>query len=162
MIKRMFRRNSSVLFLVLSAILVFTGGAGAQTSAKPSDILVIDASAPAHPFPHFWEHMFGSGRASLSLRESYRNDLRQVKQATEMEFVRFHAIFLDDMGVYDEDSQGHPVYNFSYVDQAYDGLLAERRSSLCGAEFHAEEAGLQGCPACLLVQAKRRASQGLG
>ena len=51
---------------VLSAILVFTGRAGAQTSAKPSDILVIDASAPAHPFPHFWEHMFGSGRANLT------------------------------------------------------------------------------------------------
>ena len=27
------------------------------------------------------------------------------------------------MGVYDEDTQGKPVYNFSYVDQIYDGLL---------------------------------------
>jgi xylan 1,4-beta-xylosidase len=27
------------------------------------------------------------------------------------------------MGVYDEDQQGRPVYNFSYVDQVYDGLL---------------------------------------
>jgi xylan 1,4-beta-xylosidase len=40
-----------------------------------------------------------------------------------MGYVRFHAIFLDDMGVYSEDDQGRPVYNFSYVDQAYDGLL---------------------------------------
>ncbi len=67
--------------------------------------------------------MFGSGRASLSLRESYRQDLRQVKQVTEVEYIRFHAIFLDEMGVYDEDSAGRPVYNFSYVDQVYDGLL---------------------------------------
>ncbi len=67
--------------------------------------------------------MFGSGRANLSLRDSYRQDLRQVKQITEVEFIRFHAIFLDDMGVYDEDSNGHPIYNFSYVDQSYDGLL---------------------------------------
>ena len=40
------------------------------------------------------------------MRESYRRDLRQVKQATEVEYIRFHAIFLDEMGVYDEDSAG--------------------------------------------------------
>jgi len=67
--------------------------------------------------------MFGSGRANLSLRHSYRRDLRDVKQATDFQYVRFHAIFLDDVGVYDEDPQGNPVYNFSYVDQIYDGLL---------------------------------------
>jgi xylan 1,4-beta-xylosidase len=68
--------------------------------------------------------MFGSGRAILSLRESYRNDLHSVKQITDFTFVRFHAILHDEVGVYDEDSQGQPVYNFSYVDQIYDGLLA--------------------------------------
>jgi xylan 1,4-beta-xylosidase len=26
--------------------------------------------------------------------------------------------------VYDEDAQGNPIYDFSYVDQIYDGLLA--------------------------------------
>src|ERR1700736_2705176 len=67
--------------------------------------------------------MFGSGRAILSLRESYRDDLRNVKKITNFEYVRFHAIFLDEVGVYDEDEQGNPTYNFSYVDQIYDGLL---------------------------------------
>jgi xylan 1,4-beta-xylosidase len=95
----------------------------AQAEPKP-DAIVIDARAPAHPFPHFWERMFGSGRAILSLRDSYRNDLRAVKKITDFEYVRFHAIFHDEVGVYDEDSQGRPVYNFSYVDQIYDGLLA--------------------------------------
>jgi xylan 1,4-beta-xylosidase len=37
--------------------------------------------------------------------------------------VRFHAIVHDEVGVYDEEAQGHPVYNFSYVDEIYDGLL---------------------------------------
>jgi xylan 1,4-beta-xylosidase len=36
--------------------------------------------------------MFGSGRAVLSMRESYREDLRQVKQITDFRYVRFHAI----------------------------------------------------------------------
>ncbi len=78
----------------------------------------------ATPFPHFWEQMFGSGRANLSLREDYRNDLRTVKGITDFKYVRFHAIFDDENGVYDEDACGNPVYNWTYVDQIYDGLLA--------------------------------------
>jgi xylan 1,4-beta-xylosidase len=91
--------------------------------AEPTPAVTINASAPAHPFPHFWEHIFGSGRANLSLRESYRDDLRSVKQITDFQYVRFHGILLDENGVYSEDAQGQPVYNFSYVDQIYDGLL---------------------------------------
>jgi xylan 1,4-beta-xylosidase len=90
----------------------------------PVETIIIDADAPAHPFPHYWEQMFGSGRASLSLRESYRRDLRWVHTITGFRYVRFHAILDDDVGVYSEDKQGHPIYNFSCVDQIYDGLLA--------------------------------------
>ncbi len=68
--------------------------------------------------------MFGSGRAILSLRDEYRSDLRQVKDATVFEYIRFHAIFHDEVGLYDEDAEGKPIYNFSYVDHIYDGLLA--------------------------------------
>ncbi|MGH9607755.1 MAG: GH39 family glycosyl hydrolase [Terracidiphilus sp.] len=83
----------------------------------------IDAQQTATPFPHFWEEMFGSGHAILSLRESYRDDLRAVKKITDFKYVRFHGIFDDEVGVYNEDAHGNPVYNFSYVDQIYDGLL---------------------------------------
>lgn len=95
----------------------------AQLGPSP-EVIVIDAKAPGHPFPHFWEQMFGSGRAILALRDSYRRDLRAVEQITGFKYVRFHGIFDDEVGVYDEDGQGHPVYNFSYIDQIYDGLLA--------------------------------------
>ena len=91
----------------------------------PTEIISIDAAAPSHGFPHYWEQMFGSGRAILTLRHSWRSDLRAVKQITGLQYVRFHAIFHDEVGVYDEDNQGRPVYNFSYVDQIYDGLLAQ-------------------------------------
>jgi len=95
-----------------------------EDSPAAAQEVTIDANAPAHPFPHFWEKMFGSGRAILSLRESYRNDLRETKRITGLEYVRFHAIFHDETGFYDEDTNGNPKYNFSYVDQIYDGLLA--------------------------------------
>ena len=83
----------------------------------------IDVTAPARPFPHFWEHVFGSGRAILTLREGYRSDLREVKAVTGLRYVRFHNILHDEVGIYDEDGQGNPLFNFTYVDQIYDGLL---------------------------------------
>ncbi len=92
-------------------------------SAIQTETILVDTHAANRAFPHYWERMFGSGRASLSLRDSYRRDLRMVKDATGFEYVRFHAIFHDELGVYDEDTERTPSYNFSYVDQIYDGLL---------------------------------------
>ena len=115
-------RNHSLLLLLLLAALSL---GVAQTQPKPqSEVISVDTAAPAHPFPHFWEQMFGSGRAILSLRDSYRQDLREVEKITSFRYVRFHAIFHDEVGVYQEDDQGRPAYNFSYVDQIYDGLLS--------------------------------------
>ncbi len=90
---------------------------------QPPEPVVIDLAERTMPFPHFWEQAFGSGRAILTLRESYRNDLREVKKATDFRYVRFHAIFHDELGVYDEDAAGNPIFNFTYVGQVYDGLL---------------------------------------
>jgi len=92
-------------------------------TAPAQEQVLVDAHAAGTPFPHFWEEMFGSGRAILTLRESYRDDLRAVKQVADFKYVRFHAILHDELGVYNEDEHGNPVYNFSYVDQVYDGLL---------------------------------------
>jgi xylan 1,4-beta-xylosidase len=109
----------STLFLALF-LAVFMRGARLSFA---QEIVTIDAQAQAAPFPHFWEQMFGSGRAILTLRESYRDDLRAVKKVADFRYVRFHAILHDEVGVYNEDEHGNPVYNFAYVDQIYDGLL---------------------------------------
>jgi xylan 1,4-beta-xylosidase len=105
------------------AVLMFVMLVAAELTVSPQETIEIDAQAAAKPFPHFWEQMFGSGRAILSLRESYRDDLRAVKQISDFRYVRFHAILHDEVGVYNEDEHGNPVYNFAYVDQIYDGLL---------------------------------------
>ncbi len=107
------------LAVLTSLLFFFVIPALAQQPAP----IVIDTSAASHPLPHFWEEAFGSGRAILSLRESYRNDLREIKKATDLQYVRFHAILHDEVGVYDEDQSGKPEYNFTYVGQIYDGLL---------------------------------------
>src|SRR5262245_7390335 len=99
------------LFLLLS---YFTASpAFPQNSSSPNsgETIIVDLKASSSPFPHFWDQMFGSGRAILALRESYRNDLRDVKKATGFQYVRFHAIFHDEVGVYDEGEHGQPLYN---------------------------------------------------
>jgi xylan 1,4-beta-xylosidase len=106
------KQSQFVLLILLSAVAV-----------QAQETITIDARAAGTPFPHFWEEMFGSGRANLALRESYRSDLRAVKGVTDFRYVRFHAIFHDENGVYNEDEHGNPVYNFAYVDEIYDGLL---------------------------------------
>lgn len=105
------------LFLALTLVL--------PAFAQSAETVTIDAHAPTTPLPHFWEQMFGSGHANLAMRDDYRKDMRTVKAVTEFRYVRFHGILDDENGVYSEDAQGNPVYNFSYVDQIYDGLLAE-------------------------------------
>ena len=87
------------------------------TSAPLATVRVsVDARSAGSPFPHFWEEMFGSGRAVLALRDDYRADLSLVKQATGFTYVRAHGILDDDVGVFHLE-KGKPVYNFSYVDQ---------------------------------------------
>jgi hypothetical protein len=120
-----------VPFLMFTALLGLGFPEADAQSTTPlhapiAETIDIDTHAAAHDFPHFWEKMFGSGRAILTLRESYRNDLRAVKAITGCEYVRFHAIFHDETGIYDEDERGNPIYNFSYIDQIYDGLLGNR------------------------------------
>jgi xylan 1,4-beta-xylosidase len=113
-----------VCCLVLSSMfLSFAFNQGDRKPAQETETVTVDAAAPVRRFPHFWETVFGSGRAELSLREAYRRDLRQVKSATQMKYVRCHAIFHDEIGLYSEDRSGNPIYNFTYIDQVYDGFL---------------------------------------
>jgi len=104
-------------------VLLVAFGYAQQRPASNAIQVSVNPSSAARPFPHFWEQIFGSGRAILSLRESYRHDLRAMKAATSTQYVRFHAIFHDEAGSYDEDASGKPIYNWSYIDQIYDGLL---------------------------------------
>ena len=115
------RRTASKLGL---AILLGFGVAHAAPPSTADTVAIhVDARAKGAAFPHFWEQMFGSGRAVLALRDDYRKDIDAVHQATGFGYVRFHGIFDRDVGLVWRDKDGRIRYNFSYVDQIYDGLL---------------------------------------
>ena len=107
------------------ALLLMVLWAACVSRAQESEEITIDARASTTPFPHFWEEMFGSGRAALVLRTAYQNDLTAVKAITDMKYLRFHAILHDELDVYNEDGHGNPVYNFTYVNQIYESMLAQ-------------------------------------
>src|SRR4051794_26068931 len=98
----------SRIVLVISLL----GAAALNPNQAPEpEVIRIDPNGVSKPLPHFWDRMFGSGRPILSLRESWRRDIPATKTAVNLEYVRFHSIFGDEVGVYDEDQQGKPVYN---------------------------------------------------
>ncbi|MGA8185527.1 MAG: glycosyl hydrolase family 39 [Terriglobia bacterium] len=117
------------MFAAIAVSLALAGACGvsdllAQANpSSPSESIVINAQSPAHPFPHYWEKMFGSGHAILALRRSYSHDLIKMKRVTDLQYVRFHGIFDRDVGLYSENREGNPEYNFTNVDQIYDSLL---------------------------------------
>jgi xylan 1,4-beta-xylosidase len=128
---------SKTVTLILAAIVPILSAQTPSTSSSTS-VITINTRDTGTPFPHFWEQTFGSGRAVLSLRQSYRDDMHTVKAATDFDAVRFHGIFMDDVGLYDPNATtqnpgqavqaaqtGQSPYNFSYIDQIYDGLLAD-------------------------------------
>ena len=133
-------RTARALTAILATMLTLGPIAIAQSVSSVPVSLTIDAADQRLRFRTSGRRRSGSGRAILSLRESYRTDLNTVKDATDFESVRFHAIFQDEVGLYDPDrksiefaqtagktgttTQDTSAYNFSYIDQIYDGLLA--------------------------------------
>jgi xylan 1,4-beta-xylosidase len=66
----------------------------------------------------------GAGRANEGLRADWQQQLKVVKDECDFKYIRFHGIFHDDMGVYTEDREGNPIYNWQYVDKLYDYILS--------------------------------------
>lgn len=75
------------LVLILSPCTAALPSLAQQTPEK----VTIDAKAQTTPLPHFWEQMFSSGRANLAMRDSYRQDMRTVKQVTDFRYEGDHT-----------------------------------------------------------------------
>lgn len=87
--------------------------------------LEADATAPGKPLVHFWSKVVGAGRANEGLRATWQEELATAARYDGFQYVRFHGLFQDDMFIYREDKQGNPIYNFQYVDDVYDRMLAK-------------------------------------
>lgn len=104
-------RNQALLCLLFIVIVA--------TAQSFDNSFYVNTTAPTSPFPHFWERCVGSGHASLALREDYRKQLVDSHKTLGWQYVRFHAIFDDDMSVV----LAPGVYSFFSIDSVYDFLL---------------------------------------
>jgi xylan 1,4-beta-xylosidase len=66
----------------------------------------------------------GAGRANEGLRADWQQQLAYVKKECGFRYIRFHGLFTDDMGVYKEDKNGNPQYNYMYIDALFDYLIS--------------------------------------
>jgi xylan 1,4-beta-xylosidase len=56
--------------------------------------------------------------AYLALREDFRIQLKEVQKEIRFKYIRFHNIFSEGVGIYNEDMKGEP----------YNNLLALKKS----------------------------------
>ena len=119
------RRNSfSSLPVGLLAFSLLLISAPAEEISDTSIHITADAKSPSRPLVHFWSKVVGAGRANEGLRATWQEELQTAHRYAGFEYVRFHGLFHDDMFVYREDEQGHPIYNFQYIDDLFDRMLA--------------------------------------
>jgi len=93
---------------------------------KPQPVRTVDADVNkiSGPLNQAYKMCIGAGRANEGLRADWQRQLRMVKKDCGFEYIRFHGLLTDDMGVYTEDKQGNPIYNWQYIDELYDFLLS--------------------------------------
>ncbi len=93
-----------------------------QTSINLHRNIVIDVNWVQGDLNKNFNACVGAGRANEGLRADWQRQLRYAKQQLGFRYIRMHGLLDDDMGVYREDRQGKPVYNWQYIDELYDFL----------------------------------------
>lgn len=113
-----------------------------DVSAAPHRVTAGGSSLGA--LPHFWT-TYGLGRMGLYLDDSlladehkpqnklnadgekwsdvFRAQTVEAIETLELRRVRGHGLFHDDIGIYNEDESGTPVYNFERSDDIFDFLV---------------------------------------
>ncbi|HTL69351.1 MAG TPA: hypothetical protein VL200_16925 [Lacunisphaera sp.] len=98
------------------------GAPSAAAAGETNRIVAADVLATAGPLNRMYNFCVGAGRANEGLRADWQRQLRRVHAECGFRYIRFHGLFDDDMGVYQEDRRGRPVYNWQYVDELFDFL----------------------------------------
>lgn len=106
-------------YLLLSVLSILSLTASAQAVRHIS----INYKQTAGPLNTQFKTCIGAGRANEGLRADWQEQLAMVKKECGFRYIRMHGLLTDDMGVYREDRNGKPEYNFQYIDVLYDYIL---------------------------------------
>src|ERR1017187_131983 len=107
-------KKALLLALSMSSLSLFAGSASRTIDA--------DFAKDKGPVNRMYNFCVGAGRANEGLRADWQRQLKEVRTECGFRYIRFHGLFCDDMGVYQEDKSGRPIYNWQYVDELFDFL----------------------------------------
>ena len=116
-------RYVNLLLIIIINCLFFINAQG-QTDLKYLNGNPINTNKTGSPIQHYWSECVSAGRANEGLRASWLEQLDMVHKAAGFKYVRFHGIFHDDMFVYTVNEDGTVNYNWQYIDDVFDRLLA--------------------------------------
>lgn len=85
--------------------------------------IVADINNVKGKLDRYFSRCVGAGRAAEVMRHEAYEQLRAVQSECPFEYIRFHGLFHDEMGIVNRDADGKLFYNFQYVDLLFDSLL---------------------------------------
>jgi xylan 1,4-beta-xylosidase len=106
------------------AAMLFATIFAASAQAAGDRVITADVNAVRGPLDTSFKECIGAGRANEGLRADWQDQLRVAQRECGFKYIRMHGLLSDDMGVYREDAQGNPIYNWQYIDRLYDFLLS--------------------------------------
>ena len=112
----------SLLLLAYSCSLILSSSVEASVTQQQFECDFSNTSA-VHPVWSFWESCTTGDHAYLALRSDYQEQLTQVHNELNIEYIRFHGIFDDDVGILNsqDPSMG---YSYANIDKIYDFFVS--------------------------------------
>jgi len=120
MMKKHSNTNMKHLIILISLCVTNTFA----QSDLPERIMSLDFNKVKGSLNTMFKECVGAGRANEGLRADWQQQLAYVKKECGFKYIRMHGLLTDDMGVYREDKNGNPEYNFQYVDVLFDYILS--------------------------------------
>jgi len=109
-----------ILAVVISSLIANAG----ETSSPTNRTISADLKQIKGPRSMVWQDCVGAGRVAEGLRDGWRRQLEECHREIGFKYIRMHGLLQDELGVYSEDRNGQPHYNWQYIDDVYDFLLS--------------------------------------
>ena len=119
----MIKKNNVLLWCLLLSLIVSLPAASSP-AAPAIRAITADVGVEKGPLNQMFNLCVGAGRANEGLRADWQRQLAYVHRECGFRYLRFHGLLCDDMGVYSEDKNGQPIYNWQYIDELFDFMLS--------------------------------------
>lgn len=115
-------RLKSVAAVVLACMPIVPAVAASKADTRE---IRVDAAAAGGPVDRFFDLSVGSDYPGTLIRDDSQAQLKIASDELGFRYIRFHDIFHDVLGTV-RKVDGRIVYDWTKLDQLYDGLLAKK------------------------------------